>query len=172
MKNRNYLNELEIYCFRRYCISYGIYNKERIVSLPLDRMALQDIKSLCHQNFSRYMFFKWRNAILRPTKHNSKRNGTIITILFSLFLTASRIISPPPCFAFCFSTIAVMHEKTHKNIKYAHFHLKLFTSFFSAAMYFLCLSFQCILYSQHTTHASLPMEKQQAISKNFLWGYT
>ena len=68
-------------------------------------------------------------------------------------------------FVFVFSTIAVMHEK---KIQCAHCPLKPFPSFFSAAIYFLCLSFQCILPSQHTLEISLSMEKQQMISKNLL----
>ena len=68
-------------------------------------------------------------------------------------------------FVFFFSTIAVMHEK---NTQYAHCPLKPFPSFFSTAISFLCLSFQCILSSQHTLETSLSMEKPQTISKNFL----
>ena len=46
MKNRNCLNEQQIYCCRTCCrITLLTINKKIIVSLPLHRMALQDIKS-------------------------------------------------------------------------------------------------------------------------------
>ena len=70
-----------------------------------------------------------------------------------------------PAFALFFSPIAVNHQK---NIEYAHCPLKAFPSFFSRAIYFLCLRLQCILSSQHTLETSLSMEKPQTISKNFL----
>ena len=67
-------------------------------------------------------------------------------------------------FAFFFSTIAVMNEK---NKQYAHCPLNIFPSFFSGAIYFLCLRFQCMP-SQHTLETSLSIEKTQTISKNIL----
>ena len=112
---------------------------------------------LCHQKFSRYIFFKWRSAILRSSKDNPERNATIIvTVFFSIFLTASQIISFPPCFCFLFSSIAVMHETYNMLIVLS-------------ASSFLYLRFQRILPSQHTLKSSLSMEKSQTISKNFLW---
>ena len=103
-------------------------------------MTLQDIKSLSHQNFSRYMFFKWRNAILRPTKHNSERNATIITSLFSLFLTASRIISPPPCVCFLLFHHSSNARKKTKN-KICSFSSKAFYIFLLCSHVFSLLKF-------------------------------
>ena len=79
----------------------------------------------------RYMFGKWGNAIFRPIKHNPERNATIIiTVSFSIFLIASRIISPPPCFCFLLSHHC-SNTRKKKN-------MLIFPSFFSAAIYFLC----------------------------------
>ena len=46
LKNRNYLNERQIHCLEHTTeVTVFTINKYRIVSLPLDRMALQVIKS-------------------------------------------------------------------------------------------------------------------------------
>ena len=45
------------------------------------------------------MFFKLRYAIFRPIKQNPEKKATVIvTVFYSIFPIASRIISPPPCF--------------------------------------------------------------------------
>ena len=125
---------------------------------------------LSRQKFSRSMFCKWRNDIFRSIKHNPEWNATIIiTRFFSIFLTASRIVSLPPCF--CILHFHHSSNARKKNIQCAHCPLKPFLSFFSGVIYFLWLKFQCILPWQHTLETSLSMEKLQTISKNFLWGY-
>ena len=108
---------------------------------------------------------------IRPIKHNPEWNATIIiTRFFSIFLTASRIISPPPCCCLLlfYHNSNARKKKTYKQ--YAHCPLKPFSSFFSGAIYIICIRFQCILSSQHKLDTSLSKEKQQKISKSFLWG--
>ena len=142
-------------------------NKYRIVSLPLDRMVLQDIKS----NYA------VKNSLdICSANDEMPYSGQLNTIqkempqLLLIDSSPSSSLLPESsllllAFVFFFSTIAAMHEK---NIQYTHGPLKPIPSFFSAAIYFLCLNFQCKLPSQHTLEISLSMEKPQTISKNFL----
>ena len=80
----------------------------------------------------------------------------------SLLLKSSLLLL---AFIFFFFTIAVIYEKQHTICSLSS---KTFPSFVSAAIYFICLSFQCILLSQHTLQISLSMEKTQTVSKNSL----
>ena len=143
-------------------------NKYRIVSLSLDRMALQDIKSnyavknsldICSAN-DEMPYSSQLNTIQKEMPQllliDSSPSSSLLPESSLLLLG----------FVFFFSTIAVMHEK--KNIQYAHCPLKPFPSSFSAAIYFLCLNFQWKFPSQHTLEIYLSMEKPQTISKNFL----
>ena len=116
-KNRNYLNERQIYCIEHTTeVTVFTINKYRIVSLPLDRMALQDIKS--------------NSAVKNPldicsANEEMPYSGQLNTIqkeMPQLLLTdssASSSLLPESslllllAFVFFFSTIAVMHEKKH-----------------------------------------------------------
>ena len=110
----------------------------------------------------RYMSGKWRNAIFRPIKHNPERNATIIiTVSFSIFLIASRIISPPPCFCFLLSHHC---SNTRKKRICWFFHLSSLQPYIFFAKVSL-LIFPC----PHGAHFkfSLLMEKPQTVSVNF-----
>ena len=109
---------------------------------------------------------------IRPIKHNPEWNATIIiTRFFSIFLTASRIISPPPC---CCLLLFYHNSNARKkkNIQtICSLPSKTFFIFLLwSNIYIICIRFQCILSSQHKLDTSLSKEKQQKISKSFLWG--
>ena len=129
-------------------------------------MALQDIKSnsaiknsldICSAN-DEMPYSGQLNTIQKEMPQllllDSSMCSSVLPESFLLF----------PAFAFLFSNIAVMHEKK----QYAHCPLEAFPSFFSEAIYFLSLRFQCILPSQHTIETFLSTEQPQTISKNFL----
>ena len=94
----------------------------------------------------RYMSGKWRNAIFRPIKHNPERNATIIiTVFFSIFLIASRIISPPPCFCLLLSHHC---SNARKKKEYVDFSIFLLCSHLFSLLKFRCL-FSLVL-TEHT----------------------
>ena len=91
-------------------------NKYRIFSLPLDRMALQDIKSnsavkhsldICSAN-DEMPYSGQLNTIQKEMSQllliDSSPSSSLLSESFLLLLA----------FVFFFSTIAVMHEKKHK----------------------------------------------------------
>ena len=123
-------------------------DKCRIVSLTLDRMALQDIKSNSALKNSLDTYSENDEMPYSSQLNTSQKEIPQLLLVDS---SPSSLLLPKSfllllAFVFFFSIIAVMHEK---NMQYADCPLKLFPSFFSTATYFLCLNFQRILPSQH-----------------------